>query len=105
MDEYTAIIAAANTATLITGGAVALLSFRAYRRTGAPPLRAVAVGFGFIIVGSILGGLAHLLGGDVALGVSLQSSFTAGGFAVLLYSLYAETDRTVTIKSAKTKPK
>lgn len=90
MDEYTAIITVANTATLLTGGAVAALAFRAYRRTGAPALRAVAIGFCCIIVGSILGGLIHSLEGNVALGVAVQNSFTAFGFAVLLYSLYAE---------------
>ncbi|MCU4925963.1 hypothetical protein OB905_08195 [Halobacteria archaeon AArc-dxtr1] len=100
MNEYTAIIAAANTATLLTGGAVAALAFRAYRRTGARALRAVALGFSCIIVGSILGGLGHLLGDDVTLGVAIQSSFTAFGFAILLYSLYAETSNTVTIQSS-----
>ena len=102
MNEYTAIIAAANTATLLTGGAVALLAFRAYKRTGAAPLRALSLGFSCIIIGSILGGFAHLFGGEVTLGVAIQSSFTAFGFAVLLYSLYAETTNTTIISSERT---
>lgn len=97
MDAYTAIIALANTAVLLTGGAVATLAYQAYSRTRAPALRAVTVGFSCIVVGSILGGLAHLIGGNIRLGVTLQSSFTAFGFAFLLYSLYANAERTTTI--------
>ncbi|MEY7849289.1 hypothetical protein AB7C87_08830 [Natrarchaeobius sp. A-rgal3] len=94
MNEYTLIIAVANAATLLTGGAVATFSYRAFRRTGSRALRAVATGFTFIVVGSVFGGVAHLLGDSVALGVAIQSSFVAGGFAILLYSLYVETSTT-----------
>lgn len=97
MDEYTLLIAATNTATLCTGGAVALLSYRAFRRTGSTALRAVAVGFGFIVVGSLAGAGAHLVGGSVGLGVAIQSACTAGGFSFLLYSLYAETSTSTTV--------
>ncbi|GAB3678590.1 DUF7521 family protein [Halopiger thermotolerans] len=96
MTDYALFIAASNAATLVTGGAVATLAYRAFRRTGSPALRAVAVGFAIIVAGSVLGGLAHLLR-SVALGVAIQSSFTAGGFAVLLYSLYTETNTTTTV--------
>ncbi|MBZ6495037.1 DUF7521 family protein [Natrinema longum] len=102
MNDYTLFIATANTATVLTGGAVALLAYRAFRRTGATALRAVAVGFGVIVVGSLLGGGVHLFGGSlgvgnpVGLGVAIQSGATALGFGILLYSLYAETaDMTV----------
>ncbi|WP_049924233.1 DUF7521 family protein [Halopiger djelfimassiliensis] len=103
MTEYTLFIAAANAATLVTGGAVAALSYRAFRRTGSAALRAVALGFGCIVAGAVLGGGAHLLGGDVVLGIAIRSSFTAVGFAVLLYSLYAETSgaRTVTVRGSR----
>ena len=97
MNEYSLLIAVANTATLLTGGAVALLAYRAFRRTGSGALRAVAVGFSFIVVGSLGGAVAHLFGGSVALGVTIQSSFTAGGFMILLYSLYAKTTTTTTV--------
>ncbi|QFU82148.1 DUF7521 family protein [Natronorubrum aibiense] len=96
MNEYTLLIAVANTATLLTGGAVALLAYRAFRRTGSAALRAVAAGFGFIVVGSLGGAVAHIVGNNVALGVTIQSAFTAGGFTILLYSLYAETTATTT---------
>ncbi|OLZ42378.1 hypothetical protein A6E15_16005 [Natrinema saccharevitans] len=91
MNEYTLPIAIANTATVLTGGAIASLAYRAFRRTGSAALRAVAGGFGVIVVGSILGGGVHLLGDTMGLGIALQSSATALGFAILLYSLYAET--------------
>ncbi|WP_408960009.1 hypothetical protein [Natrinema sp. 74] len=97
MNEYALSIAIANTATVLTGGAVALLAYRAFRRTGSTALRAVAIGFGVIVAGSVLGGGFHLVWDAVALGVVLQSAVTALGFAILLYSLYAETsDVTVT---------
>lgn len=92
MNDYTLLIAAGNAATLVTGGAVAVLASRAFRRTGSSALRAVAIGFGVIVAGSVGGGAVHLLGDNVALGVAVQSSATAGGFAMLLYSLYTETE-------------
>ncbi len=98
MDRYTAIIALANTTTLVVGGLIVLLAHRAFRRTGSSPLRAVAVGFGFIVTGSLLGGLVHLLGENVTLGVAVQSSFTAGGFLVLWYSLYTAESTATTIR-------
>lgn len=88
MDGYAALIAVANTATLVTGGVVMTLAYRAFVRTGSQPLKALVLGFGFIVAGSSIGGLVHLVGGDVGLGVAIQSAFTAIGFASLVYSLY-----------------
>lgn len=102
MNEYTPLIVTANTATLLAGGALVTLAYRAYRRTRSPPLRALAVGVGCIVLGSILGGAAHLLGGDIAMGVALQSSFVALGFALLLYSLYARTTTATTVSGGWT---
>ncbi|QRV17059.1 hypothetical protein JMJ58_09410 [Haloterrigena salifodinae] len=96
MDEYTLLIAAANTATFVTGGAVAALAYRAFRRTGSAALRAVAIGFSVIVAGSIGGAIAHVGADNVALGVAIQSSCIAVGFTILLYSLYAETTTTTT---------
>ncbi|WP_049928843.1 DUF7521 family protein [Halopiger goleimassiliensis] len=98
MNEYTLTIVASNAATLATGGAVATLAYRAFRRTGSAALRAVALGFAVIVAGSVVGGLVHLLWDDIALGVALQSFATAGGFAILLYSLYTETATTETYR-------
>jgi hypothetical protein len=90
MFEVEAYILLAKVVTLSAGGFVTLLAFRASARTGSPALRALAVGLGFVTAGGILGGAVHLftrLG--IAVGVAIQSTATAIGFAVLSYSLYA----------------
>lgn len=77
--------------TLLLGGLITFLAYKAYRRTGAPALRALAVGFGVVTVGAILAGVVHQF---TTLGllssVLLQSSLTAVGFGVITYSLYAD---------------
>ncbi len=93
MDGYTFLIAATNTVTLIAGGLIALFAFRAFRRTGTPALRAVGVGFVFIVAGTALGGLLHLVSAEMVLGVTVQSLFTAVGLVFILYSLYTTTSR------------
>ena len=91
MDGFTLLIAVTNTVTLLAGGLIALLAFRAFRRTETLALRAVAVGFVFIVAGTALGGLLHLLSAQVVLGVTVQSLFTAIGLVFILYSLYTTT--------------
>lgn len=91
MDNYTIVVALANTTTLVAGGLVARFAYRAYGRTSAPALRAVALGVGLIVVGTVFGGLVHLFGNDLQTGVAVQSAFVAGGFVTLLYSLYVGT--------------
>jgi hypothetical protein len=84
---------AAQTATLLFGGAITILAVRAYRRTGSPALRALAVGIGLLTVGALLGGTLHqLLGLGLRTSVLVQSVATAVGFAVLTYSLYTDHD-------------
>ena len=94
MNQYTAVIALANTATLVTGGLIVLFAYRAFRRTGSQALRAVVIGFGLIVIGTTVAGLVHAVSGYVAIGVAIQSGATACGFLALLYSLYTETSRT-----------
>ncbi|AQL43894.1 hypothetical protein BV210_14795 [Halorientalis sp. IM1011] len=91
MYASTTLLAAAKAVTLLFGGILTLLSARAYRRTGSPALRALAVGIGLVTVGAILGGVLHrILGLTLQTSATLQSVFTAFGFGVLLYSLYTE---------------
>lgn len=79
------------TITLLAGGFVTLLAFRAYRRTGAPALQALSVGLGLVTAGALLAGVVHqLLRTDIATAIAVQSTATAVGFGVLAYSLYAE---------------
>lgn len=90
MDQYAIVIALANATTLVAGGLVTRLAYRAFDRTGATALRAVALGIGLIVVGTVVGGLVHLFGvGDLRTGIVVQSACVAGGFVTLLYSVYA----------------
>jgi hypothetical protein len=80
----------ARTVSLVVGGVVTLLAVRAARRTGARHLRTLAVGVGLVAVGGLAATLVdRLTAGGVAVGVGVQSTFTAVGLAVLAYSAYA----------------
>jgi hypothetical protein len=84
-------ITAAKTVTLVLGGLITYLTAKAYRRTGAPPLRALAIGFGIITLGGALAGIGDLAGViDLRTSVLVQSVVTAIGFGVITYSLYQE---------------
>lgn len=77
------------TLTLFLGGLITYFSYRAYRRTAARSLGALALGFGFVTVGSLLAGVADLvLGTRLAVGLLIESVLIAIGFAVIVYSLY-----------------
>lgn len=90
MIETTLVLTLAKSATLVFGVILTSLSWRAYRRTSDPALRALAAGIGLVTAGAIAGGLLHQVGGiSLAVAVSVQSVFTATGFAFLTYSLYA----------------
>ncbi len=98
MSHLTVAIAVANTAIVVLGALIAYLALVAYRRTEARELRALAVGFGIVTLGSLLGGAIDLAGGGVALlagralliGVLVQSAVIAVGFGVITYSLYRD---------------
>lgn len=82
-------ITAAKTVTLVLGGLITYLTAKAYRRTGAPSLRALAIGFGIITLGGALAGVGDLAGViDLQTSVLVQSIVTAIGFGVITYSLY-----------------
>ena len=84
-------IVVTKTATLVLGSLITLFSYRAYRRTGAAALRALAVGFAVITLGTILAGVVHQFTGlGFTAGALLQSTLTLVGFAVITYSLYAD---------------
>jgi hypothetical protein len=88
-DGVGVVVAAMNTVTLVCGGLVTMLSFRAYRRTNAPSLRALAIGIGFVTIGALVAGGLHLIFNvELAMGIVVQSSFNALGFAILAYSLF-----------------
>ncbi|ELZ91612.1 hypothetical protein C440_14899 [Haloferax mucosum ATCC BAA-1512] len=79
------------TGILVLGGLITYFSFKAYRNTGSPALRALAIGFGIITTGALLAGASDvLLSVDLATGVLIDSILTFLGFAVITYSLYVE---------------
>jgi uncharacterized membrane protein YeaQ/YmgE (transglycosylase-associated protein family) len=77
--------------TLVLGGLITYFAFKAYRRTHATALGALALGFGFVTVGSLLAGAAHqAFGFDTNAVLLIESALTAVGFAVIVYSLYSD---------------
>lgn len=90
MYEYMLIIVA-KTAILLLGGSITYYALRAYDRTGDQSLRALGMGFGVVTVGALIGGILHqFLGVGFGVGVAIDSTLTAIGFAVIFYSLYIE---------------
>ncbi|MWG33803.1 DUF7521 family protein [Halomarina oriensis] len=79
------------TLTLLLGGSITFFAFKAYRRTAAPALRALALGFGAVTIGALLAGIAdQFLPVDPSIALVLESLFTTVGFGVILYSLYVD---------------
>ncbi|WP_299332958.1 DUF7521 family protein [Haloplanus sp.] len=84
-------LTAVKSGMLLLGSLIVLLSWKAYRRTGAPALRALSVGFGLVTVGAIAAGVGHQFTSlSLAQSVVIESTLTFLGFAVIIYSLYAE---------------
>ena len=82
---------ALKTITLLLGGSITFYSFRADRRTGSSALRALTVGFGTITVGALVAGVVDQFSPlDPSVALVVESLFTTVGFAVILYSLYAD---------------
>jgi hypothetical protein len=86
------LITALKTATLLLGGTITLFAYRAYRRTGVPALRALAIGFATITLGTILAGAMDLLHPSLSRvdALAVESALTVVGFVVIVYSLYVE---------------
>ncbi|MFB6093359.1 MAG: hypothetical protein ABEJ77_00255 [Halanaeroarchaeum sp.] len=91
MTQLTSVIVALKSTTLILGGVITYFAYKASRRTHSRSLQLLAVGFGIVTLGSMVAGVVDLalsLGRDVAL--TIESSLTVVGFAVIVYSLYAD---------------
>lgn len=79
------------TATLLLGGLITLYALKAYRRTGAPALRLLTLGFGVVTMGSLLAGVAdQLIVVETQYALIIESALTTIGFAIILYSLYVD---------------
>lgn len=91
MPHITSTVVALKTATLILGGFITYFAWKAYRRTGARPLRELAFGFGAVTFGSMLAGVVdRVLAVSSTYALAVESALTALGFAIILYSLYAD---------------
>jgi len=84
-------VVAFKTMTLLLGGLITYFSYRASKRTGSPALRALAIGFGFVTVGALLAGVTDVfVDVPISLTLAIESGLTTLGFAVIVYSLYAQ---------------
>ncbi|MFB6154302.1 MAG: hypothetical protein ABEJ22_00285 [Haloferacaceae archaeon] len=84
-------IVVVKTGILLFGGLITYFSLKAYRRTGAPALRALTIGFGVVTLGGLLGGIVdQVLHIPFGIGILLDASLTLLGFVVITYSMYAE---------------
>ena len=84
------LIVVTKTLTLVLGGLITYFAFKAYRRTGAPSLRLLTIGFGVVTIGSLLAGvLDQIVQVGFEVGLLVESALVALGFAVIVYSLYA----------------
>lgn len=91
MSHAISLVVIAKAVSLGLGALVTYFSYRAYRRTRAPPLRALAVGFALVTVGALVGGLIDLfVEVDRSVALVTESGFSAVGFAVIVYSLYVD---------------
>lgn len=89
MQSSVAIVTATEMIVLGCSSILTYLAYRAYRRTGSASLRTLTVGLGLVAIGTLVGGLLHLVGFvdfDACIGV--ESSLTAAGFLVVVYALY-----------------
>lgn len=85
------VIIGVKTAILLLGGSITYYALSAYSRTGDPSLRALGIGFGIVTFGALIGGVSHqFLGVGLAAGIAIDGTLTAVGFAVIVYSLYAD---------------
>jgi hypothetical protein len=75
--------------TLVFGGLISYLAFKAFRRTRSRSLGALSLGFAIITGGTFLAGVFHqLLDADFQTGLLIESALIALGFLVIVYSLY-----------------
>lgn len=91
MSHVTSIIVVLKTLTLVLGLTITYLAYKAFRRTDSSALRSLTIGFGLVTLGALLAGVAdQIIGLQTDLALIVESSLTAVGFAVIVYSLYVD---------------
>lgn len=94
MVELVPFVVLAKAVVLAVGAVVAHLAYRAFRRTGSPALRSLAAAFGAITLGGVLGsGIDRLLGLGLEVGVFVNATLTAVGFALVAHAVYVAEER------------
>jgi hypothetical protein len=89
MSDIATVVVFVKALVLPLGVGITFFAYRAYRRTGAAAMRSFTVGFAVVTLGSVLGGgLDHLAGVGLEIGLLVNGLFTALGFAILARSLY-----------------
>jgi uncharacterized membrane protein len=74
---------------LILGSIVALLAYRAYRRTQMDGLQYFSIGLSVITIGTFLVGiLHHMVGVSLNVELLLESLIVCIGFVIMIYALY-----------------
>ncbi|MFB6119231.1 hypothetical protein [Halosegnis sp.] len=87
------VVAALKTLTLALGAVITYYSYKAYRRTDAESLGALALGFGIVTLGAFLAGALDTLAPvPRQLAFVVESAFTAAGFAAIFYALFVDRD-------------
>jgi hypothetical protein len=75
--------------SLLFGGLITYLAFKAYRKTRSRSLGALSLGFGIITAGTFLAGvLDQAFGAGFQTSQLVESALIAVGFLVIVYSLY-----------------
>ncbi len=78
---------------IVLGGLLVFVSGRAYRREKSRSLLAMSIGFGVIVVGSMIEEvLLELLRYPLIEAHTLENMTVAVGFIILVYSLYGARD-------------
>lgn len=91
MNHITTAVVVVKALSLAIGALVTYYAARAYGRTGAKALKALALGFGLVTVGALGAGvLDQFVNVRRSVALLVESTFTTLGFAVILYSLYVD---------------
>lgn len=81
--------------TMVLGFLIAHQAYRGYRVHGSKPMFYVAVGFIFISVGAVIEGvLFEVVGLEIFIAGTVQTTIVAIGMIVILYSLHGNMDGT-----------
>lgn len=89
IDVLTSLLVVVKVTVLILGSIVALLAYRAYKRTGIDGLQFFAGGLSVITLGTFLVGFFHhIVGLSLTAGMLLESLIICAGFVVIIFGLY-----------------